>query len=154
MASDGDRIAGARLYQYYIHVHPDPALASEVIELAPIGNGIHQYYLLDFIFRLPGGEIAGSGGQSLKNRYYLQKKQVLELTSLSASGHRQAAARLSEYFLWGVGNTNPSMLFERFSQGDDSALPKIKELDTSFRQGDHALVRKSFSGIPGTVWPF
>lgn len=154
MASDGDRIAGARLYQYYIHVYPDPVLAEEVIELAPVGNGIHQYNLLHFTFRLPDGKIAGSGGHSLKSKYYLQRKQVLELTSLSAAGSRQAAARLSEYFLWGVGNKDLATLFAKFSRGDDSVLPKIQDLDATFKQGDHELIRKSFPDTLEMLWPF
>ena len=152
MASGGDRIAGARLYQYYTKSNPNPELAEEAIELAPIGNGINQYYLLDFIFKLPDGSLVGRHEDYSKNRFYLQKKQVLRLTSLSAMGSRPAAARLSEYFLWGVCNDDLAMLFWRFARGDDAVLPEIKELDAKFKRGDQELIRKSFSSLFDDIW--
>jgi len=145
MASGGDRIAGARLYLYYTRSNSIPELAEEVLDLAPVGNGINQYFILDFIFKLPDGTLMGSAKASIIERFYLQKKQVLELTSLSAMGGRPAAARLSEYFLWGVNNEDLAMLFWKFARGDDSALPEIKELDARFKRGDQELIRKSFS---------
>jgi len=145
MASEGDRIAGARLSLYYTCIRPDLKLAEEAIELAPIGNGINQYYISDFVFKLPDGRLAGSREfSSINSRFYLQKKQVLRLTYLSALGSRPAAARLSEYFLWGVCNEDLTMLFWKFARGDDSALPEIKELDARFKRGDQELIRKSF----------
>lgn len=153
MALGGDGVAGVRLYKYYTHTVLDASLAEEAIEMVPRGNGIGEYNIKAFMFRLPNGETVGMLSLCGDETTYLQKKQVVPLTSLAASGNREAAERLSEYYARYVRNVTLAGTFHKFALGDDSVLPAIKMLDAKFQQGDLELVRKS-SPIPENIWPF
>jgi len=144
VALRGDGVAGPRLYQYYTVVVPNPALAEEAIEMGTIGNGIGQYYIVDFLYNLPNDQVVGLITPLLFNKNYLQKKQVVELVSLSSSGNRIAAARLYEYYDTAVVNEELATIFQKFARGDDSVFPEIKALNKAFQQGDFELVRRSF----------
>lgn len=149
MALAGDVTAGIRLYEYYKYVVNDLALADDAFEVVPRGNGIDDYNVKAMTVTLPNGEPATITFPS-KLQYYLQRKQVVELTALSASGNREAAKRLAEYYGnddnydGGVANEDLAEMFLKFSEGDDFVLPEIQALDQKFKQGDLVLVRKSF----------
>ena len=145
LASNGDRIAGARLYNYYKHTCSNPVLAEEALESVPRGNGIGEYHLQAFISVFPSSNIDGIPISFEYNRAYLQKKQVVELVSLAASGNREAGQRVCEYYKYGGRNPNLYEIFKKFAQGDNSVLPEIKLLDETFQKGDLSLVRRDLA---------